>query len=234
MSTFYGLYVQLAEKDPSLADGLTRDHFFPTDKMNVEAVEKIFKWGSLNFGKVTDTFAQTAKECQIYCQHALMYYHAWTYSVESQDLKTKQQNLGICKQYFSSIGEQLEDLSDVGTVSEGLLYQIQTSVDCFSALLKYCSEKGYTLPMTSHLSTNVVELHFSLIRSKFRYPDAVQYMIISDRVWHEQLKRCAIDRKFTYPDTEISKCYNNTHGMKTLMEECKLWSRKKKKKIMQK
>jgi hypothetical protein len=121
-------------------------------------------------------------------------------------------DLNECKKFFSSLQ---------GSTTKSLQFQISTTVSDFFRLVEMAKKNGISLYKVSHLSTNVVELFFSKIRAKIRYPNLLQYGYCFERSWEENVKRCS-DLPYTYPDADsFSKCYNNTHGVRFTIDDIK-------------
>lgn len=81
----------------------------------------------------------------------------------------------------------------------------------------------------SHLGTNLVELHFSEMRRKFRYFNYYQYCIVEQRAWYELMKTYATDRPYTIPKTiRERRVYKNNLLLKFSMEAVPLHNPKEK------
>lgn len=213
----------LWESDMILQNMLSYEDIFPSDKMNVKHVTKLLN--AADYIPQTSAKGKGLHEYLINCKKLHACFMTNSMSKHSLSYAQVTEDINGCLNYFTGMQHNF---------TNQLMHHITTTLSNILQLRDLFKQMhGKELIYLSHLSTNVVEIFFSIQRSKIHFPNLVQYSQLYHRAWMEFIKKNASDLKFTFPITNTSQYYNNTSGVITSVADIHLSSPEKKRMLFQ-
>jgi hypothetical protein len=159
----------------------------PTDRMNLENVIDLFEI----IDELKANSSLGIQQFGIYIEHIKILYNLFN---ENQSMEKKETIIGIIRNYF------LTNKNTKEWINSDLYFMLETTLTNIQIIIK--KEK---LSEISHISTNIVENFFSIIRRKILYPNFYEYAVTYEKAWVELVKFFTKENPVPYRNRILSK-----------------------------
>jgi hypothetical protein len=196
---------------------------FPIDKMAMKPVEVILQSIPLIKNSVED---EDEKALVCYLEKISMLLEIFEkndVSLHTIDMNEKRSQIIQVVEYFDS----------VSGISKTIKENLKKTQHSLIRIFEIAEKNNIKLTRLSHFGTNVVELFFSIMRSKIRYMNLLEYSQLHFRAFMELVKLNASDYEYHSHTKSPSKCYNNNNGVNFEINDIKLTTPETKKKTIE-
>ncbi|EGC35850.1 hypothetical protein DICPUDRAFT_78483 [Dictyostelium purpureum] len=114
------------------------------------------------------------------------------------------------KQSLEQFGKSIEYFCNLYSIPQPTKLHLKTNKETITYLVDLSNEIGCPLTSIAHLSTNPVELFFSLVRSKVHYPSYYEFCIYEKSAYKELIKSKIVqNNRYEASIKKVNKCYGS-------------------------